>query len=170
VTALDAALSSPASVAPIADFNEKTFVTHAGEVTPGNSNVGQIFRSDLTPLSREGDRALPQRGFRAAGQPNSLSAVAITLPHPNGRLWRSSFEGNQQHIVRIFIRPGEPLSIEQTEAVAEEMFLNPALWAFKGAGCPASLPVFAQFGRIDERSLAQRSRGRFASSIVPVKT
>lgn len=96
-------------VAPVADFNEKTFVTHAGEVTPGNSNVSQIFRSDLPPLSREGDRAFPQRGFRAAGQPNSLSAVAITLPHPNGRPWRSGFEGNRQLIVRIFIRPGEPI-------------------------------------------------------------
>jgi hypothetical protein len=88
-------------------LNEKAFVAHPGKIVPWNANFGQIFRPNLTSLPRQSDRALPERRFRATRQPHSLSTVSIPLPYPRGRLWRS-LEGNRQHIVRIFIRPGEP--------------------------------------------------------------
>src|SRR5262249_56505552 len=90
---LYAALSSARPVAPVADLNEKAFLTHAGKVTPWNANVGQFLRSNLTFRPGGGDGALPERGFRVAGELNSLYAVSITLSHPDGRIWRS-FEWN----------------------------------------------------------------------------
>lgn len=76
------------SVAPITHLHEQTFVAHAGQIAARNVNVGWLFRPDYPKLQGERERAFSEGRLRAAGQPNSLSVVAITLSHPDGGLWR----------------------------------------------------------------------------------
>ena len=45
------------AVAPVADLNEKAFITYTGKVAPRNANFGQIFSSDLPFLPRKCHRA-----------------------------------------------------------------------------------------------------------------
>jgi hypothetical protein len=97
------------AIAAVAHFREQSLVHHAGQVATMNANVGQILRPDLTLFQSEGDRALSQGWFGAAGQPNPLGTVAVTLPHLDGGFWRS-LAGNIVFVVRGFFGPGEPAS------------------------------------------------------------
>jgi hypothetical protein len=72
----------------------------------------------ITPISRASVTArFPEGRLRAAGQANSISSVAVTLPNSEGGFWRS-FEGNRQHKVRSFVQPGEPLALDRAESSA----------------------------------------------------
>jgi hypothetical protein len=91
------------SVAPTAHLREQAFVAHAGQIAARNANVGQLFRPDYPHLQGKCDRAFSERRLRTAGQPNSLSVVAISLANLEGGFWRS-LEGNRQHKIRSFVQ------------------------------------------------------------------
>jgi hypothetical protein len=66
------------SVTTIVHLHEQALGLHAGQIAARNANVGQVSRSHL---KGECDRPFSEGGFRTAGQPDSLSSVAVTLPN-----------------------------------------------------------------------------------------